>query len=101
MLIVIIGMIAVFALLAAVGTAVISLASKMFSVMATTKMSYMLLGSALPLLMLVYALYCAWPWPWYEPTTVSDAIAPTCLLYAVLPSWLFCLVISRSILRPR
>jgi hypothetical protein len=64
--------------------------------------AWALVGSALPALMLGYGFYRSWPWPWSQPEAMQDMLpAGPLLLVATIPTWLLCLVVSRSILARR
>ena len=55
--------------------------------------TFVLVGSCVPLSMLAYGLYLAWPWPWIQPQAMRDGIAPgPWLLLAGVPALPICLV---------
>jgi ABC-type glycerol-3-phosphate transport system permease component len=64
-------------------------------------LAVLLVGTAVPLAMLVYGLYLSWPWPWARPEALHDGLGqPGAILVATSgPAWLVCLLVSRRILR--
>ena len=67
----------------------------------TSLLAVLLVGTAVPLAMLVYGLYLSWPWPWARPEALHDGLGqPGGILVATSgPAWLVCLLVSRRILR--
>lgn len=83
-------------------TAILALVVMAFGRAPATHRRCVVVGSMLPALMLAYGQYLAWPSPWWGPDTMPDGIPPgSLLMFACLPSWPFCLLASRLILRPR
>jgi ABC-type glycerol-3-phosphate transport system permease component len=64
-------------------------------------LAVLLVGTAVPLAMLVYGLYLSWPWPWARPEALHDGLGqPGAILVATSgPASLVCLLVSRRILR--
>jgi hypothetical protein len=95
--------IAVLAVPAALLTAVIAVLVSRTRIASTAPFgTFIVIGTAIPLLMVVYGFYLSWPWPWYQPDAMQDGIPPgPWLLTASLPSWLLCLASSRMILMRR
>ncbi len=64
-------------------------------------LAVLLVGTAVPLAMLVYGLYLSWPWPWARPEALHDGLGqPGAILVATSgPAWLVCLLVSRRMLR--
>jgi hypothetical protein len=60
-----------------------------------------LVGTVVPLAMLVYGLYVSWPWPWARLDALHDGLGqPGAILVATSgPAWLVCLLVSRRMLR--
>ena len=60
---------------------------------------WVLIGSAIPAIMVLYGFYRSWPWPSWRPEAMEDMLpAEPWLLIASVPTWILCLVISRAIL---
>jgi hypothetical protein len=95
--------IAVLAVPAALVTAIIALLVSRTRMASTAPfLTFILVGTIIPLLMVAYGFYLSWPWPWYRPEAMQDSIPPgPWLLTASLPSWLLCLAVARLVMMRR
>ena len=97
MLALMLGMIALIVFIAAVVTAVLSAIYRAVRTgVGVPRLSFVIVGTLVPLLMLVDGLYLSWKWR----DVVTDMFGPPgpWLLMASLPSWLSCVWVSRAIL---
>ena len=58
---------------------------------------FVIVGTLVPALMLLYGFYLSWPLPWYQPDVMSDIAPGPWLISASYPCWLLCLLISRRV----
>lgn len=61
-----------------------------------------LVGAIVPAAMAVRGITLSWPWPWHQPERLYDMVPPgPGLIFAALPTLLFCTLTSWMILPRR
>ena len=95
------ALVAILAAPASLITAFLALLAKRSHIASRApRTTFMIVGTAIPALMLARGLQLSWPWPWYQPQAMPYGIPPgPWLLMAVLPSWALCLAVSRFVVR--
>jgi hypothetical protein len=98
-------MIAMFAIPAALATAIIAwLVSKTRIASVAPRLAIVIVGTFIPIMIAAGGFWASWPWPWLQPhlEAMRDGFPPgPWMLEASLPSWPLCLLTSRFVFRRR